>query len=111
MKTLIITALFFTTMYGTAQAQQARDYKQAAVANYHWNFTSGNQGVIESSFETILQFRAAYPEVDFKPVIRTLNRLSKTGETESIRTKAILVAAALENPDMKVTELLLTLNH
>jgi hypothetical protein len=111
MKTLIFTALFFTTMYGTAQAQQPRDYKQQAVRNYTWNFTNGNQGVIESSFETVLEFREAYPEGDFKPVIRSLKKLSKVGANESIRTKAILVAAALENPDMKVTELLLTMNH
>ncbi len=111
MKTLIFTALFFTTMYGTAQAQQPRDYKQEAVRNYTWNFTNGNQGVIESSFETVLQFREAYPDANFKPIVRSLKTLSKVGENETIRTKAILVAAALENPNMKVTELLLTLNH
>lgn len=111
MKSWIITALLFTTTIGFAQAQEVRDHKQAAIRNYVWNFTNGNIGVMESSFETVLQLRDIYPEGDFTPVIRRLNRLSRTGPTESIRTKAMLVSAMLENPDMKVADLYLTLHQ
>jgi hypothetical protein len=112
MKSWIITALlFFTATNGFAQAQEVRDHKQAAVENYVWNFTHGNIGVMESSFETLLQFRDIYPQGDYTPVIRRLNRLSRTGPTESIRTKAMLVAAILEHPDMKVADLYLTLHR
>lgn len=111
MKPWIITALLFTATIGSAQAQEVRDHKQAAIQNYVWNFTNGNIGVMESSFETVLQLRDIYPEGDFTPVIRRLNRLSRTGPTESIRTKAMLVSAMLENPDMKVADLYLTLHR
>jgi hypothetical protein len=111
MKPWIITALLFTATFGSAQAQEVRDHKQAAVQNYVWNFTHGNIGVMESSFETVLQLRDVYPDGDFTPVIRRLNRLSRTGPTESIRTKAMLVAAILEHPDMKVADLYLTLHR
>jgi hypothetical protein len=111
MKSILLTALLFTAWIGSAQAQEVRDHKQAAIENYVWNFTKGNIGVMESSFETILKFREIYPDGDFTPVIRRLNRLSRTGPTESIRTKAILVSAMLENPDMKVADLYLTLHR
>lgn len=111
MKPWIITALLFTVAIGSAQAQEVRDHKQAAIQNYVWNFTNGNIGVMESSFETVLQLRDIYPEGDFTPVIRRLNRLSRTGPTESIRTKAMLVSAMLENPDAKVADLYLTLHR
>lgn len=111
MKPFIFTTLFFFAFIGATQAQEVRDHKQAAIQNYVWNFTNGNIGVIESSFETVLQFREIYPEGDFTPVIRRLNRLSQNGPTESIRTKALLVSAMLENPDVKVADLLLTLNR
>lgn len=111
MKTLILIVMMTAGAQPPLKAQEARNYKQAAIENYVWNFRYGNIGVMESSLETVVQFRDVYPEGDFRPVIARLRYLSTNGPTERIRMKALLVAAILEKPDTKVTELLLTLHR
>ncbi len=99
MKTLTATLLLLLAATASVAAQ-TRDYRAAAIANYRWNFAHGNSGVVESSLATLLEFRAANPETDFSALVGDLHRLSATTTDLGIRYRALLVAMALESPEL-----------
>jgi len=98
-KIMMIVFVLSTTV-GFAQTQKLNQYLKVADQTYLQSLKSENSGVRNSVIFNVVQYKKQYPGKDFKPLVKEIQKISKTDPMVQNRLHAHLALICLEQPEV-----------
>ena len=103
MKKMIYAALFSVLVAGAALAQNDQTDWKKAVAGYRMALKSDNAGLRYSAMHQLAVLKSKHPEVNIEPVNKDLQKLIDRDKYTSIRLRAELTRAYLNDKTLTDT--------
>ncbi len=94
--TIIIITFFTFSIF----AQRSMEQVEQGPQNYERALKSNITGMVESAIFQSVNFKLHYPGMNTDGITFQLNRLSREGQTETVRYKAFLASYFIQNPQL-----------